>query len=133
MADKSMNSFPTVTNSKYVYVESADGSQGKIILNKIMENSGFFKFYGVIESGESVVLPYISGIIIVQNASSTHGRACAILNSNNSGVILAPFVDITFFSDMEDNICIFNTGDNTNYIVKNNKAERRTVSIIFIG
>lgn len=131
--DIKMNAFPVATDVAHVYIERVDGSQGKIETAKFRENNGIFRFYGNIKADSSMELPFQSGLIIVQNASAVHEKACAIIDSSGSGSILVAQSYINFFSEVSNRINILNTGENANYIVKNTFSSDRTISIIFIG
>lgn len=131
--DIRMNNFVTVADASYAYIEQVDGGQGKISTTKLMENGGIFKFYSNIKAGSSIELPFKGGLIIVQNASVVHGKACAIIDSSGTGSILVAQNYINFFSEVSNKINIYNTGIGTKYIVKNSLNIDSVVSVIFIG
>lgn len=129
--DIPMNGFPVVADAKYVYTEKGDGGQGRMELVNLEKIIGVFSLYTSIGAGSQIVLPYTAGLIIMQFASHTHERALALLNSNGNGTIMVNG-DINFFSEKEGCICVYNTGINTNYVVKNTYPVSKTVSITFI-
>ena len=131
--DIKMSAFAPATDGAYIYAESADGSQVKIKKDDLMERSGLFRYYSKVKAGDTLVLPYSSGLIIIQNASNVFDKACAILFANNTGVVLNSNSNINFFSNVSGKVCVLNTGTNTNYIVKNSFSIDLVLSIVLIG
>ena len=129
--DIAMNQFQTVTDADYVYVEKGN-SQGKMKSNILFQNNALFKTELTIPAGEQVELPYSAGLIIIGNASHTRKRACALLTSDGEGTILVPEISINFFSEVENKICILNSGNGAKYIVKNTNSKSLLVYITFI-
>lgn len=131
MADRTMNSFAPVQDVAYVYAEDIDGNQVKISKANLMEEVGLFKFYGIIKSGESIVLPSNGGIVAVQCASNSHYKACAVMNTDNSGTVLIPEQYIKFFSEIVNKICVLRVSEK--WIIKNTFNTNVVVSVFFIG
>lgn len=134
MAEKQdipMNQFQIVTDADYVYVEK-ENSQGKITAEDLMEQMGLFRKTFTIPAGGQFELPFDSGLITVQNYSQNHDKSVAILYANGRGNVIVSAGTISFFSDVEDKICVINTGDRTKYIIKNRTAKDRAVKVTFI-
>lgn len=127
-----MNTFSIVTDAAYIYTENSDGGQGKISKEKLMQVEGIYRFEGILASGVQIELPYTSGILIIQNASSSHDKALAVLYGSGNGTVLVPNTWINFFSLIDGKICVVNSGETTNYIVKNMIGVDRFVSLTFI-
>lgn len=132
MADKKMNEFSVNSEIDYLYTEKG-GNQYKATPSKVMEKCGFFNIYKTIGPGEEYVLPYSSGLIVIQNASAEFQKSFAILNSNNMGKVLVQSTGVNFFSEIPNKICVFNKSINTNLIIKNTYNENKTVSITLIN
>ena len=77
-------------------------------------------------------MPFNSGLIIVQDLSQNYDKSVAILWADGRGKVIVPADTISFFSDVEDKICVINTGENTKYIIKNSKAKERVVIVTII-
>ena len=111
---------------------AANGDSISPTLEEVMNAMGVFRERFDILAGGQAELPFDSGLIIVQDLSQNHDKAVAILFANGSGKIIVSANTISFFSDVEDKICVINTGDNTKYIIKNRKAIGRAVVVTFI-
>lgn len=131
--DVAMNAFPQVTDAEYIYAEAADGSQVKIKKSDLYKKAGLFRIGRTFTGGEQVEIPFTGGLVIVQNGSFTHSKSLAIVNGGNSGDVIIPDGYINYFSEVENRICIFNTGVNTNYIVKNGYSSDMNVYLLFLG
>ena len=130
--DIAMNQFQIVSDAPYVYVELADGSQGKIKKETLMNASGLFNIRKVFNAEEELELPYVSGLIMVQNDSGYNNRSSAILYNFNSGDIITNGDDVSFFSEVENKICVFSKGHGMKYVVKNKFAGNRAIRLTFI-
>lgn len=130
--DIKMNQFASATDAAYVYVELADGSQGKIKKETLMSASGLFNIRKVFNAEEELELPYVSGLIMVQNDSGYNNKSSAILYNFNYGDIIVNGDDISFFSEVENKICVFSKGNGMKYVVKNKFAANRTIRVTFI-
>ena len=130
--DIAMNAFQIVTDADYVYVEKGN-NQGKITVGDLKQQMGIYRINTTIPAGGQIEIPYSSGLIMIQDASTNLIKAIAILQSNNSGTVIVPAVSINFFSEVDNSICVKNTGDNTKYIVKNTYTISKTVVLTYIN
>lgn len=126
------NQLPTVTDCSHVRViNSTSGSS-------LMTKQAFASLLGVIHQtyeipgNSQVELPFKSGLIIAQNISLTNKKTVAVLYESGSGDVISSESSIVFFEDIEDKICIKNTGSYTKYIIKNNENRVRFVVVTFI-
>lgn len=129
--DIAMNAFKVLTDVTYVYGEKSN-NQNKIAVEDLAKSCGFFRLDKSITPGETYELPYISGLIMVQNASSVHQKAIALVYGDNTGNIIVPQGTINFFSEVENKICIMNAGENTKYVVKSTYASNQHIILTFI-
>ena len=111
---------------------AADGNSISPTLEEVMNAMGLFYKRFTVTAGGQYELPFNSGLIIVQNLSQNYDKSVAILWADGRGKVIVPVDAISFFSDVEDKICVMNTGTNTKYIIKNSKAEERVVIVTFI-
>ena len=128
-----LSAFTQMTDIAHVYGENAEGSQGKISVGNFMAKGFVFHRVNLLPAGGQVELPYSSGMIMIQNTSAVHEKAFAVLTGRGSGNILIQEPTINFFSEVENKICVYNTGSNTKYIVKNTFTYERGVNITFIA
>lgn len=128
--DIEMNDFALVMDALYVYGELADGSQVKFKKRDLLISGGICKLYIDIGPGASYELPYSTGLIIIRDATLAHENACAIIEFDNKGKILATDQRISFFSEVANRICVFKSD---RYIVKNTYSVKHAVGITMIG
>ncbi len=130
--DIAMNEFPINNVADYLYTEKGNNQQ-KVTPTDLVKSCGFFIFNKVFAPGEQYELPYSSGLIMIQNSTQTHDKAVATLCGNGSGTVIVPSSVINFFSEVSGKVCVFNTGTNTKYVVKNKKESSANVILTFIG
>ena len=130
---EALNAFTQMTDVAHVYAENSDGSQGKISVGNLMAKGYVYHKSFLLSAGKQLELPYNSGMIMIQNTSNVHEKAFAILTGRGSGNILIQEPNIHFFSEVENKICVYNTGSNTKYIVKNTFVYERGVAVTFIA
>ena len=130
---EALNAFTQMTDVAHVYAENSDGSQGKISVGNLMTKGYFFHSFLTLDTGKQMELPYTSGMIMIQNTSNVHEKAFAILTGRGSGDILIQEPHIHFFSEVENKICVYNTGVNTKYIIKSTYANKQSVLVTFIS
>ena len=130
--DIAMNQFPINNVADYLYSQR-DNNQQKIIPTDLMKSCGFFRLHKILTPGETYELPYNSGLIMVQNASSVHQKAIAVVYANNTGNIIIPQGAINFFSEVENKFCIMSAGENTKYVVKSTYASNQHIILTFIS
>lgn len=129
--DIPMTDFPVETSADYVYVQKGS-NQAKMQRIDAMLQFGTYKNTFYLKKEEQVELPFKSGLIIVQVDSITFEKAMALVQGNNSGRVIREVSTVSFFVDTPSVISILNQGNNTNYIIKNNRSSDTVISIIFI-
>lgn len=129
--DIKMNQFQIVSDADYVYVEKSS-SQGKITAEDLAKQIGIFRKRFDIPAGGQVELPFTGGLIIIQDYSSTYDKAVSTLHFDGNGTVILPSIHINFFSEVEGKVCVFNTGTNTNYVIKNKKGDSHAIVVTFI-
>lgn len=130
--DIKMNQFPINNVADYLYSQR-DNNQQKITPTDLMKSCGFFRLYKIMTPGESYELPYNSGLIMVQNASSAHQKAIAAVYKDNTGNIIVPQDTINFFSEVENKFCIMISEESNKYVVKSTCASNQYISLTFIS
>lgn len=130
---ETLSAFAQMADVTHVYGENVEGSQGKISVGNFMTKGGIYRKTFSLVTGELLELPYSDGMIIIQNTYSTHEKAVAILTGGGFGTVLVQEKSINFFSEIEGKICVYNTGSNTKYIIKNKIIEARGISVTFIA
>ena len=130
--DIAMNEFPINNVADYLYTEKGNNQQ-KVTPTDLVKSCGFFRLDKTITPGETYELPYNSGLIMVQNASSVHQKAIAVVYGSNAGNIIVPQGAINFFSEVENKFCIMNVGENTKYVVKSTYASNQHIILTFIS
>lgn len=134
MAEKQdipMSQFPVVTSLSYVYGEKSN-NQNKIAVEDLAKQIGIFRERFNIPAGGQVELPFTGGLIIIQDYSSTYDKAVSTLHFNGNGTVILPSIHINFFSEVEGKVCVFNTGTNTNYVIKNKNGDSHIIVVTFI-
>ena len=129
--DIAMNQFPVVTDLSYVYGEKSN-NQNKIGIEDLAKQMGILGERFNIPAGGQVELPFTGGLIIIQDYSSTYDKAVSTLHFDGNGTVILPSIHINFFSEVEGKICVFNTGTNTNYVIKNKKRDTHAIIVTFI-
>lgn len=129
--DIAMNEFPINNVADYLYTEKGNNQQ-KVTPTDLVKSCGFFRLDKIITPGETCQLPYISGLIMVQNASYVQEKAIALVYGNNTGNIIVPQGTINFFSEVKNKICIMSAGENTKYVVKSTYASNQHIILTFI-
>ena len=127
-----LRAFATLQDVASVYGENEGGSQGKFSVADLMTKGNVFRKTLLFPAGGQFELPYSSGMIMIQNTSAVHEKALAILTSSGSGNILVEEPSIKFFSEVENKICVYNTGVLTNYIIKNTFPYERGVTFLML-
>nr|DAR77623.1 MAG TPA: hypothetical protein [Caudoviricetes sp.] len=130
--DIAMNEFPINNVADYLYTEKGNNQQ-KVTPTDLVKSCGFFRLDKTITPGETYELPYNSGLIMVQNASSVHQKAIAVVYGSNTGNIIVPQGAINFFSEVENKFCIMSAGENTKYVVKSTYASNQHIILTFIS
>lgn len=116
------------------YVRGLKGKDSVLVRPEDLMKQGYVYHRNLtLSAGEQYELPYTSGLIMVQNTSSAHQKAIAVVYGNNTGNIIVPQGAINFFSEVSGKVCVFNTGINTKYVVKNTKESSTNVSLTFIS
>lgn len=135
MADKQDIKENEMTSvSRVSYLRGLNSNNSVLVApNDVLEGVGFFRLEKVFVPGETYVLPYVSGLIMIQNATSVHQKSIAVVHGDNNGSIIVPQGTINFFSEVENKICIMNTGTNTKYIVKSTYTINQRVVLTFIS
>ena len=124
----------TVTYSNVDYVRGLKGNNSVLVRPEDLMKQGYVYHRNLtLSAGEQYELPYSSGLIMIQNSSHTHDKAVATLFGGGSGTVIVPQGDINFFSEVSGKVCVFNTGTNTKYVVKNTKGSSTGVILTFIG
>ena len=129
---EALNAFTQMTDVSHVYAENSEGI-GKISVGNLMAKGYVYHKTFLLSAGKQLELPYSSGMIMIQNSSAVHEKAFAVLTGRGSGNILIQEPNIHFFSEVENKICVYNTGSNTKYVVKNTFAYERGVIVTFIA
>lgn len=129
--DIAMNAFQIVTDTTYIYGEK-NSNQNKIAVEDLMKQIGILRRRFNIPAGGQVELPFRDGMLMIQNATNEYKKAVVTLQGDNNGIIISPASTINFFSEIEGKICVFNTGNNTNYIIKNKTVESKGLDVTFI-
>ena len=111
---------------------AADGNSISPTLEEVMNAMGLFYKRFTVTAGGQYELPFNSGLIIVQDLSQNYDKSVAILWADGRGSVIVPASTISFFSEVENKICVINTGNNTKYIIKNSRANDRVVIVTFI-
>ncbi|WP_220400772.1 hypothetical protein, partial [Bacteroides uniformis] len=101
--------------------------------SSLMTQIGILHTSFSLSPGEQYELPYSSGLIMIQNSTQTHDKAVATLCGGGSGTVIVPSSVINFFSEVSGKVCVFNTGTNTKYVVKNKNESSTNVILTFIG
>lgn len=115
------------------YVRGLKGKDSVLVApNDVLEGGGFFRLEKNLEPGETYELPYVAGLIMVQNASYTLGKALAILFGTGSGNVITPNDSINFFSEVENKICVIKSGSSAKYVIKNTNNIAQIVAFTFI-
>lgn len=123
-----------VTYSNVDYVRALKDKNSVLVRPEDLMKQGYVYHRSLtLSAGEQYELPYISGLIMVQNTSSVHQKAIAVVYGTNTGDIIVPQGAINFFSEVSDKVCVFNTGINTKYVVKNTKESSTSVTLTFIS
>jgi hypothetical protein len=125
------NEMTTVNSVDYVR-----GLKGKnsvlIIPSDLAAISGLYRINKILGPGEQFTLPLGGGLIMIQNQSKTHEKALALISSRGTGDVIVSENTINFFSEVEDKICVYNSGAGTAYVVKNTHTYERNILITFI-
>lgn len=123
-----------VTYSNVDYVRALKDKNSVLVRPEDLMKQGYVYHRNLtLSAGEQYELPYISGLIMVQNTSYVHQKAIAVVYGNNTGDIIVPQGAINFFSEVSGKVCVFNTGINTKYVVKNTKESSTNVALTFIS
>ena len=124
----------TVTYSNVDYVRGLKENNSVLVRPEDLMKQGYVYHRNlVLSAGEQYELPYSSGLIMIQNSTQTHDKAVATLCGGGSGTVIVPSSIINFFSEVSGKVCVFNTGTNTKYVVKNTKESSTGVIVTFIG
>lgn len=117
MADRMMNQFPIVDNASYVYVELADGTQGKIKKSDLIHEKSFF-----MEINKEIDLGFnISALLCIKSPQIT-GMLAVVLAINNSIYFTEVSNTNTVYSfekDVPNKVCIYKTEPFGNIKIKN--------------
>ena len=123
-----------VTYSNVDYVRALKDKNSVLVRPEDLMKQGYvYRRNLSLSAGEQHELPYNSGLIMIQNFSHTHEKAVATLCGGGSGTVIVPSSIINFFSEVSGKVCVFNTGTNTNYVIKNTKESSTGVIVTFIG
>ena len=115
------------------YVRGLKGKNSVLIApSDLAVACGLYKINKTLGPGEQLTLPQGGGLIMIQNQSKTHEKALALISARGIGNVIVAEDTINFFSEIEDKICVYNSGSGTAYIVKNTHTYERTVGITFI-
>lgn len=134
MAEQDIRENEMASVSRVSYLRGINSNNSVLVApNDVLEGGGFFRLEKILEPGETYELPYVAGLIMVQNASSVHQKAIATVYGNNTGNIIVPQGAISFFSEVENKICIMNTGVNSKYVVKSTYTTNQRVVLTFIA
>ena len=116
------------------YVRALKGKDSVLVTpSSLMTQIGILHTSFSLSPGEQYELPYSSGLIMIQNSTQTHDKAVATLCGGGSGTVIVPSSVINFFSEVSGKVCVFNTGTNTKYVVKNKNESSTNVILTFIG
>ena len=116
------------------YVRALKGKDSVLVTpSSLMTQIGILHTSFSLSPGEQYELPYKSGLIMIQNSTQTHDKAVATLCGGGSGTVIVPSSVINFFSEVSGKVCVFNTGTNTKYVVKNKNESSTNVILTFIG
>lgn len=134
MAEQDIREDQMTIVSSVDYVRGLKGKDSVLVRPEdLMEQGYVYRRNLTLSAGEQYELPYSSGLIMIQNSSHTHDKAVATLCGGGSGTVIVPQGDINFFSEVSGKVCVFNTGTNTKYVVKNTKGSSTGVILTFIG
>lgn len=115
------------------YVRGLKGKDSVLITpSSLMTQRGILHTSFSLSPGEQYELPYGSGLIMIQNASYTLGKALAILFGTGSGNVITPNDSINFFSEVENKICVIKSGSSAKYVIKNTNNIAQIVAFTFI-
>jgi len=124
----------TLTYSSVNYVRALKDNNSVLVRPEDLMKQGYVYHRNLtLSAGEQYELPYSSGLIMIQNSSRTYDKAVATLCGGGSGTVIVPSSPINFFSEVSDKVCVFNTGTNTKYVIKNTKESSTGVILTFIG
>ena len=122
-----------VTYSNVDYVRALKDKNSVLVRPEDLMKQGYVYSRNLtLSAGEQHELPYNAGLIMIQNSSHTHEKAVATLCGGGSGTVIVPSSIINFFSEVSGKVCVFNTGTNTKYVVKNTKDSSTGVTLTFI-
>ena len=115
------------------YVRGLKGEDSVLItLSSLMTQIGILHKSLSLSPGEQYELPYGSGLIMIQNASISYGKAVATILGDGTGIVIAEAGGINFFSEVEDRICVFSNKAGAKYVIKNTKNIAQIVAFTFI-
>lgn len=115
------------------YVRGLKGEDSVLITpSSLMKQRGILHTSVSLSAGEQYELPYNSGLIMIQNASYTLGKALAILFGTGSGNVITPNDSINFFSEVENKICVIKRGSSARYVIKNTMNDTQSIVFTFI-
>ena len=133
MAEQDIKENEMTVSSSVDYVRGLKGKDSVLItVEDLKQQIGLYRINKSIPAGGQIELPFINGLIMIQDASF-YVKSVATLLSNNSGSVIVPSNSINFFSEVENKICVMNTGNNTKYIVKNTNTINKDIVITFIN
>ena len=115
------------------YVRGLKGKDSVLVTpSSLMTQRGILHTSVSLSPGEQYELPYTAGLIMIQNASYTLGKAVAVLFGTGSGNLIISNEAINFFSEVEGKICVFNNGLRTKFVIKNTMNIAQSVVFTFI-
>lgn len=133
MAEQDIKENEMTTVSSVDYVRGLKGKDSVLITpDNLIKQGGVYYRRLSLSPGEQYELPYEAGLIMLQNTSLSYDKAVATLCGNGSGTVIVQGGGINFFSEVSGKVCVFNTGTNTKYVVKNTKESSTGVTLTFI-
>ena len=134
MAEDIKENEMTLTYSNVDYVRALKDKNSVLVRPEDLMKQGYvYRRNLTLSAGEQYELPYSSGLIMIQSSSTEHEKTVATLCGDGRGTVIVPSSTINLFSEVSGKVCVFNTGTNTKYVIKNTKESSTSVIVTLIG